>query len=70
MAIHIKPSHRGAFTARAKREGHSMGEQIGEDLNKGGNKAKQANFARMARRHFKPLGKHKARFRKLAKAMR
>ena len=55
MAIHIKASHRGLFTARAKREGHSMGQQISSDLHKGGNKAKQANFARMARRHFRPL---------------
>jgi len=55
MAIHIKPSHRGLFTARAKREGHSMGQQISHDLGEGGNEAKQANFARMARRGWKPL---------------
>lgn len=55
--IHIKKSHEGLFTARAKRQGHSMGEQISKDLKEGGNEARQANFARMARRGWKPLGK-------------
>lgn len=56
-AMHIKPSHRGLFTARAKRQGHSVGKQISKDLHAGGNEAKQANFARMARRGWKPLGR-------------
>jgi hypothetical protein len=53
--MHIKPSHRGLFTARAKSQGHSIGEQVQKDIHAGGNKAKQANFARMARRGWKPL---------------
>jgi hypothetical protein len=57
--IHIKPENRGKFTARAAGHGNSMGKQIGEDL-KSGSKAspaakKEANFARMAKRHWKPL---------------
>ena len=45
--IHIKPSHEGRFTAK-----HIS---VAEGLSEGGNTAKQANFARMARRHWKPL---------------
>lgn len=48
--IHIKPSHEGRFTAK-----HIS---VKEGLSKGGNTAKQANFARMARRGFKPLSSH------------
>lgn len=47
MAIHIKPSHRGRFTRK-----HIS---VKEGMARGGNTAKQANFARMARRHWKPL---------------
>lgn len=47
--IHIKPSHRGKFTAR-----HIS---VGEGLkSKSGLVRQEANFARMAKRHFKPLG--------------
>lgn len=53
--IHIKKSHEGRFTARAERQGHSMSEQVRKDLKAGGNKARRANFARMAKRHWKPL---------------
>lgn len=55
MAIHIKPSHEGRFTAK-----HIS---VKEGLERGGNTAKQANFARMARRGWKPLGErtHAAR---------
>lgn len=54
--IHIKPSHRGLFTKRAKSQGHSVGEQVSKDLHsKDPAKRRQANFARMARRGFKPL---------------
>lgn len=45
--IHIKKSHEGRFTKK-----HIS---VKEGLSRGGNTAKQANFARMARRHWKPL---------------
>lgn len=45
--IHIKKSHEGLFTKK-----HIS---VKEGLSRGGNTAKQANFARMARRHWKPL---------------
>lgn len=45
--IHIKKSHEGRFTKK--------GISVKEGLSRGGNTAKQANFARMARRHWKPL---------------
>lgn len=45
--IHIKKSHKGLFTKK-----HIS---VKEGLSRGGNTAKQANFARMARRHWKPL---------------
>jgi hypothetical protein len=59
--IHIKPSHKGLFTK--KMTGSKTGHLTGKDVNKGlhassGKTRKQANFARMARRHFEPL--HKA----------
>jgi len=48
--MHIKPSHRGKFTAR--------GISVSEGLHsKSGLVRKEANFARMAKRHFEPLGK-------------
>ena len=57
--IHIKKENRGKYTARAKGAGNSLGKQISKDLSKGshasGKAKKEANFARMARRHFKPL---------------
>lgn len=57
--MHINPANKGKYTARAKSAGHSMGEQIGKDLKEGshasGTAKKEANFARMARRHWKPL---------------
>lgn len=49
MAIHIKPSHRGLFTAK-----HISVEQ-GLHSESSATR-KQANFARMAKRHFQPLG--------------
>lgn len=50
--IHIKPSHKGRFTAKAKKAGKSVSEEA-EDVLKPGSKAsaatkKQANFARNA----------------------
>lgn len=48
--IHIKPSHRGKFTAK--------GISVEEGLHsKDATTRKEANFARMAKRHFKPLKK-------------
>lgn len=52
----IKKSHRGLFTKRANSEGHSMGQQVNKDLHSDDpDKRSQANFARMARRGWKPL---------------
>ena len=58
--MHINPEHKGKYTARAG--GHkNIGKQISKDLAPGshasGTAKKEANFARMARRHFKPLAK-------------
>lgn len=48
MAIHIKKSHEGRFTAK-----HIS---VSEGLHaKSAATRKQANFARMAKRHFVPL---------------
>lgn len=59
MAIHINPANRGKYTARAHSSGHSLGEQISKDLSPSskasGTAKKEANFARMARRGWKPL---------------
>lgn len=47
--IHINPAHKGKFTARHV--------SVKEGLkSKSGLVRKEANFARMAKRHFKPLG--------------
>lgn len=59
MAMHINPAHKGKFTE--KMTGSKSGKLTGKDVEKGlhsGNATtrKEANFARMARRHFKPLG--------------
>lgn len=56
--IHIKPSHKGLFTK--KMTGSKNGNLSGADVTKGLHSSspstrKQANFARMARRGFKPL---------------
>lgn len=56
MAIHIKKSHRGIFTEAAHRAGKSEPEYMREELHsKNPDKRLQANFSRMAKRHFKPL---------------
>jgi hypothetical protein len=57
--IHIKPSHKGRFTQ--KMTGSKSGNLSSADVSKGlksksASTRKQANFARMARRGFKPLG--------------
>ena len=49
--IHIKKSHRGLYTARAKAQGHSVQEQARLDLanpNVSGTIKKRANFAKEA----------------------
>lgn len=56
MAIHIKPSHRGLFTRKAHAAGKSVQEYAQEKAGSGGTLGKEANFARMAKRGWKPLG--------------
>ena len=54
--IHIKPSHKGIFTRAAKRAGESVQEHAKKELHsKDPAQRKRANFARMAKRHWKPL---------------
>lgn len=62
--IHIKPSHKGLFTAKAKKNGESVGQYAIKVL-KPGSKAstatkKQAVFARNARK-WKHGGKRKGK---------
>lgn len=49
----------GAFTKQAKAVGKGVQEFAKEKAHAGGTLGKRANFARMAGRHFKPLGKGK-----------
>lgn len=62
--MHINPANRGKYTARAGGKG-KIGAQIQSDLAPGstasGLSKKRANFARMARRGFKPLGRSSKR---------
>ncbi len=71
--IHIKPSHKGLFTKKAKAAGKGVQEYANKEAHAGGVLGKEANFARMAKRHFKPLSgnkkKGKSKYRKMAKAM-
>lgn len=53
----IKPSHRGLFTKKAHAAGKGVQEYAKEKAHVGGKLGKEANFARMAKRHFKPLHK-------------
>jgi hypothetical protein len=56
--IHIKPSHRGLFTRHAHAAGEGVQEHAQHVLHSGGASGaekKRANFARMAKRHWKPL---------------
>ena len=55
--IHINPKHKGKFTrAMGKKKGHLTDKDVNRGLHsKSGTVRKEANFARMARRHFKPL---------------
>lgn len=57
-AIHINPAHKGRFTKKVT--GSKNGKLTDKSVEKGlhsksGLERKEANFARMARRHFKPL---------------
>ena len=47
----------GLFTKKAHAAGKSVGEFAKEKAHSGGKLGKEANFARMAQRHFKPLSK-------------
>lgn len=53
--IHIKPSHRGIFTAKAKAAGKGVQQYANEKAGAGGTLGKEANFAKMAKRHWRPL---------------
>lgn len=52
----------GAFTKSAHRAGESMGKHVQKELHsKSATQRKRANFARMARRGFKPLKKNRGK---------
>lgn len=55
MAMHINPAHKGLFTKKAHAAGKSVQQYANEKAHAGGALGKQANFARMAKRHFVPL---------------
>lgn len=57
MSIHINPAHKGLFTKKAHAAGKSVQEYASEKASSGGKLGKEANFARMAKRHWKPLKK-------------
>jgi hypothetical protein len=48
----------GLFTKKAHAAGKSTQAYASEKAHAGGKLGKEANFARMAKRHFKPLSKH------------
>ena len=53
--MHIKPENRGKFTARAHAAGKGVQKYAQEKAHAGGILGQEANFARMAKRHWKPL---------------
>jgi hypothetical protein len=56
--MHIKPENKGKFTKKmtGSKKGHLTGSDVQRGLHsESGETRKEANFARMARRHFKPL---------------
>lgn len=55
--MHIKPENRGKFTAKAHAAGKGVQEYANEKTGAGGKLGKEANFARMAKRGWKPLGR-------------
>lgn len=61
MAINIKPSHEGRFTAKAKAAGKSVAEFANEKAHAGGALGKQAVFAKNARK-WKHTGRKSSRY--------
>lgn len=58
MSMHINPAHKGRFTKKmtGKKSGNLTDKDVTRGLHsKDATTRKEANFARMARRHFKPL---------------
>lgn len=58
--MHINPAHKGKFTKKmtGSKRGHLTGSDVQRGLHsKSAETRKEANFARMSRRHFKPLAK-------------
>lgn len=53
--MHINPEHRGLFTSKAHAAGESVQGYANKKSHAGGTLGKEANFARMAKRHWKPL---------------
>ena len=53
--MHIKKSHEGLFTKKAKAAGKTVSEYAREKAGAGGKLGKEANFARMAERGWSPL---------------
>jgi hypothetical protein len=49
-SIHIKPSHKGLFTKKAKAAGKTVSEYAAEKKNAGGVLGKEANFAANAKK--------------------
>jgi hypothetical protein len=47
----------GLFTRKAHKAGKSVGSYAKEKSHAGGKLGKEANFAKMAKRHWKPLSK-------------
>lgn len=57
--MHINPKNKGKFTQKmtGSKKGHLTGKDVQRGLHsQSGETRKEANFARMARRHFEPLG--------------
>ncbi len=59
MTMHINPANKGKFTAKAKAAGEGVQAYANKEAHAGGTLGKEANFARMAKRHFKPLSGNK-----------
>lgn len=59
--MNIKPENRGLFTRKAHAAGKSVGEYANEKSGSGGKLGKEATFAKMARRHWKPLSRSSSR---------
>ena len=59
MALNINPANKGLFTKKAHAAGKGVQEYANEKAHAGGKLGEEANFARMAKRHFKPLPKNK-----------